>query len=228
MRLTYFGHSAFQIDVGATTILLDPFITGNRFAERVVSPDTLNPDYVLLTHAHGDHFGDTPGILKRSGATVVANHEIVQYLERVHGHDKAVGMNSGGSWSFEWGRVRNTWARHSSSFADGTYGGNPGGFMIEADDSCVYAMGDTSEFHEMNWLGEEFDIDIALMPIGDCYTMGLRGSLNAARMLKPHLIIPTHYNTFEAIEVDVDEWNTSMNDQGFSTRIMEPGATFEL
>lgn len=228
MTLTYFGHSAFQIETRDTTILLDPFITGNRFAEKVISPEKLNPDFILLTHAHGDHFGDTPEIAKRSGATIVANHEIVQYLARQHAYNNGVGMNTGGSWSFEWGTVRNTWARHSSSFPDGTYGGNPGGFIIEAENKCVYAMGDTSEFQEMAWLGEEYAIDLALMPIGDCFTMGLKGSLRAATMLKPRLIVPIHYNTFEAIKTDTALWGNKMAENGFSTHIMEPGATFEL
>lgn len=125
MTITYFGHSALQIETNGTTLLVDPFITGNGLAEGVVTADELNPDVILLTHAHGDHWGDTPAIAERTGALVVANFEITSYLGRVHGYENTHPMNTGGSWTFDWGRVTQTYARHSSSFPDGTYGGNP-------------------------------------------------------------------------------------------------------
>ncbi len=222
MTLTYFGHSAFQIETGAATLLFDPFITGNPLAEPVVSPESLNPDVIILTHAHGDHWGDTMAIARRSGAMIVANYEITTYAQG-QGHDRVQPMNTGGSWTFGWGRLTQTYARHSSSFPDGTYGGNPNGYLVHLDDTVVYCAGDTCPFAEMAWLGEDHAIDLALLPIGDCFTMGPSGAVRAARMLKPRLTIPLHYDTFPPIQVDTDAWAASMHDAGFATRVLGPG-----
>ncbi|MEQ9105517.1 MAG: metal-dependent hydrolase [Rhodothermales bacterium] len=226
MTLTYFGHSAFQLVVDGTTVLVDPFLGDNPHTDR--SPDDVHPDVILLTHAHGDHWGDTAAIARRTGALVVANYEITQYLTARHGHENVHGMNTGGSWTFPWGRVTMTWALHSSSFPDGTYGGNPGGFMIEAGGLCVYAAGDTSPFHEMVWLGTDFDIDYALLPIGDCFTMGIPGSRRAADMLNPRITIPVHYNTFPPIEVDLAAWEREFSEAGHDTRVMAPDTSMDL
>jgi L-ascorbate metabolism protein UlaG (beta-lactamase superfamily) len=228
MTLTYFGHSAFQLTVGETEILVDPFISGNPLASKVVDAADLNPDFILLTHAHGDHWGDTPDIAKRSNAVVVSNFEIIQYLSRKHGHDNSVAMNTGGSWNFDWGRVTQTYARHSSSFPDGTYGGNPNGFLIEAEGKTIYALGDTSLFAEMEWIGSTHAIDLALMPIGDCFTMCPDDSVRAAEMLQPALTIPIHYNTFPAIEVDTSKWVALMAESGHLTRVMGPGESLGI
>lgn len=228
MKLTFFGHSAFQLETGGHSILIDPFITGNPLAESVVAVDDLSPDTILLTHAHGDHWGDTPEIAARTGALVVANFEITQYITGNHGHDNVQPLNSGGSVDLGWGRVTNTWARHSSSFPDGTYGGNPGGFMIEADGTCLYVAGDTSPFAEMAWMGEDFDIDVAVLPIGDCFTMGHAGSLRAAAMLAPGRVIPCHYDAFPPIETDTIAWSTLMTEAGQSPHVMAPGQTIDI
>ena len=228
MRLTYFGHSAFQLETQGTTILVDPFITGNKHAEGVVAADDLSPDVILLTHAHGDHWGDTPAIAKRSGAVVVANFEITNYITRKHGHENVQAMNTGGSWSFDWGRVTWTFARHSSSFPDGTYGGNPNGILIEAEGKTVYDLGDTDPFTEMEWIGEDYDVDVALMPIGDCFTMGPRDAVRAAKLIGPKVSIPIHYGTFPPIEVDVGEWERLMADAGHATHVLRAGETLEI
>lgn len=228
MKLTYFGHSAFQIETRGTTILFDPFITGNKHAEGVVEPDDLEPDVIMLTHAHGDHWGDTPAIARRTGAQVVGNFEVTNYISEKHGHDNVQPMNTGGSWSFEWGRVLQTYARHSSSFPDGTYGGNPNGYILEIEGKTIYDLGDTCPFAEMEWIGEDHDIDVALMPVGDCFTMGARDALRAARMLRPKRSIPIHYDTFPYIEIDVGEWERLMNDAGFETTVLGAGETLEL
>ncbi|WP_457652769.1 metal-dependent hydrolase [Rhodocaloribacter sp.] len=225
MKLTYFGHSAFQIETGGVTILVDPFITGNPHAEGVVTADDLFPDVILVTHAHGDHWGDTPSIAVRTGAQVVANFEITQYLTQNHGHENVLPMNTGGSWAFEWGRVIQTDARHSSSFPDGTYGGNPNGFIVHVEGKCIYALGDTSAFAEMAWIGEEHDVDVALVPIGDCFTMGPKDSLRAVRMIRPKLTVPIHYGTFPLIEVDVAAWARMMAEAGFEAKVLAAGET---
>ena len=228
MELTFFGHAAVQIVTANQTLLIDPFITGNPLAEPVVSASDLSPDVLLLTHAHGDHWGDTPGIAKASNPLVVANYEITEYLKQKLGYSKVHPMNTGGSWTFDWGTVTMTYARHSSSFPDGTYGGNPNGFILEIEGKCLYHLGDTNPFSEMAWIGEDFDIDVALMPIGDCFTMGTPGSLRAAKMLNPSMVIPLHYDTFPPIEVDLAEWSARMESQGFKPRVVKPGETISL
>ncbi|WP_272481695.1 MBL fold metallo-hydrolase [Rhodothermus marinus] len=114
-------------------------------------------------------------------------------------------MNTGGSWQFPWGRVTQTYARHSSSFPDGTYGGNPNGYILEIEGKVIYDLGDTCPFAEMAWYGEDYNIDVALMPVGDLFTMGVEGAVRAAKMLKPGLIIPIHYNTFPPIQIDIEQ-----------------------
>ena len=139
MKLTYFGHSAIQLEVGGTKVLIDPFITGNPQAEGVVKAADLKPDVILLTHAHGDHWGDTESIVANSDPLVVANHEIVTYLSGRTGHAKVQGMNLGGTFVMDWGRVTQTLARHSSSCPDGTYGGHPNGYLSESGDDIACA-----------------------------------------------------------------------------------------
>ena len=228
MELTFFGHSAFQLKTDGQTLLFDPFISGNPLAESVVSVSDLKPDVILLTHAHGDHWGDTPAIAKEAGALVVANYEITEYLKRHHEHSKVHPMNTGGSWTFDWGTVTMVDARHSSSFPDGTYGGNPNGYILEVEGKCIYNLGDTSPFAEMAWIREDYDIDVALMPVGDCFTMGPVGSLRAASMLQPRITIPMHYDTFPPIEVDVDDWAEQMAAKGLTAKVVKPGETISI
>lgn len=228
MNVTYFGHSALQIEAGGLTILVDPFISGNELATGVVTADELAPDYILLTHAHGDHWGDTSSIALRTGAQIIANYEITTYVQSKHGYDNTFAMNTGGSWKFAFGRATMTYARHSSSFPDGTYGGNPNGFMLEVDGKTIYLSGDTSPFTEMAWLAETFKIDAAFLPVGDCYTMGPEESLRAIKLLNPALTIPVHYNTFPYIEIDVDQWAADVRNAGFSPRVMAPGETITI
>lgn len=222
MKLTYFGHSALMIETSGHKLLFDPFISGNPLADGVITAADLNPDVILLTHAHGDHWGDTLDIARRAGALIVANFEITSYAQR-HGHELVQPLNTGGSWDFAWGRLTQTHARHSSSFPDGTYGGNPNGYLLFAEGKCVYNTGDTSPFTEMAWIGEDHRVDVALMPIGDCFTMGPSGAVRAAKLIKPELTIPLHFNTFPLIEVDTDSWENQMATAGFATRVLNPG-----
>ncbi|MDX1531348.1 MAG: metal-dependent hydrolase [Rhodothermales bacterium] len=228
MKLTYFGHSAFQIEIGGATVLVDPFITGNKHAEGVVRPDDLTPDVILLTHAHGDHWGDTPGIAERTGCLVVANFEITNYLQQQHGHENVHPMNTGGSWDFEWGRVTQTYARHSSSFPDGTYGGNPNGYVLQVEGKTLYAAGDTCYFTEMERIGKAHDVDLALLPIGDDFTMGPEEAVRCVEMLGPDLTVPIHYDTFPYIEVDMGRFERAMQERNRDARVLRPGETLEL
>ncbi len=228
MIITYYGHSALQIETNGTTLLLDPFITGNKHAEGVVAAGDLKPDVILMTHAHGDHWGDAPDLLRRTGALLVADFEITTYAQRAHAHENVHPMNIGGKWDFEWGRVTRTYARHSSSFPDGTYGGLAGGFMLELEGRTVYVSGDTCAFAEMDWIGEDYDIDLAFLPIGDDFTMGPEEAARCAEMLGPALTVPVHYDTFPYIEVDVSRFTDAMDEAGFEARVMKPGETLEL
>lgn len=229
MRITYFGHSALKIVTGPTTLLADPFISGNPLAESVTSVGEQDPNVILLTHAHFDHYGDTPEILKgRPEITVVANLEIAGYIERTCSHTNSVPLNTGGSTEFPWGKVTSTPALHSSSFPDGTYGGSPGGFVVETGGKTLYLAGDTAPFSEMRWIGEDFDIDVAFLPIGDFFTMGLSGSLRAAKMLSAGITVPIHYNTFEPIRADTTRWLEMMEAAGLGARVVAPGETIEI
>jgi L-ascorbate metabolism protein UlaG (beta-lactamase superfamily) len=228
MKITYFGHSVLLLETGGTRVLVDPFITDNPMAEPLVSVDEVEADVILITHAHMDHWGDTERIATRTGAMVVANHEIVTWLTNKTGHSNTLGMNVGGSCDLGWGRVTQTYARHSSSFPDGTYGGNPNGYLVQIGAHCVYILGDTATFVEMEWIGRESDIDIAFIPIGDRYTMGVDGALQAAKMLRPALSVPVHYNTFPPIQVDVGRWEGDMSTAGLPTLTMLPGETHSM
>ncbi len=227
MKLTYFGHSAYQIETEGTTLLVDPFITGNKHTEGVITPDALSPDVIILTHAHGDHWGDTLEIATRCGALLVASYEIIQYAAK-HGHANGHPLNTGGSWRFPWGKVTQTYARHSSSFPDGTYGGNPSGFILQAEGKTLYNTGDTDPYAEMAWIGEDYDIDLLLLPIGDCFTMGITGAVRTAKMVQPALTVPLHFDTFPYIEVDTDEWARQMAEVGQKTKVLVPGETLDF
>ncbi len=228
MRLTYYGHSAFLIETKGVSLLFDPFITGNKLAEKHVSADDLSADVILLTHAHSDHWGDTVSIARRSDALVVGNFEITRYLAEKHGYENIRDLNTGGKWRFDWGEVIQTYARHSSSFPDGAYGGNPNGYLLHLEGKWIYNTGDTCPFTEMSWIGEDYPIEMALMPVGDCFTMGPAESLRAIKMIRPRRTVPLHYNTFPPIEIDIRQWAVMVREAGYEPNVLEPGETIEL
>jgi L-ascorbate metabolism protein UlaG (beta-lactamase superfamily) len=188
----------------------------------------LNPEMIFLSHAHGDHLGDTVSIAKRTGATVVANFEISQWMER-QGIENAHGQNPGGG--FDHGIVHAKWtvAHHSSSFPDGTYGGEPNGFILTSPGGQrLYFAGDTALFGDMELIGDE-GIDVAFLPIGDNFTMGPSDSLKAIRFLRPSYVIPMHYNTWDVIAQDASSWANSVNSETDARPIViDPGASFTL
>lgn len=197
MRLRYLGHSAVQLLAGDVEVLIDPFVTGNPKA--VVGVDELDPSHIVVTHAHGDHWGDAAELARRTGATIVSSAEIAGYARRlgVTGH----GMNTGGRHEFSFGAVTFTQAFHSSSFDDGTYGGMPMGVIVEMAGLRVYHAGDTALFSDMQLIGRR-GLDVALVPIGDNFTMGPDDALEAVKLLEPKLVIPIHYDTFPLIAQD--------------------------
>ena len=228
MTLTYYGHSTLQLDLAETTLLFDPFISDNPHCKGVLTPDDVAPDVLLLTHAHFDHYGDTESIVERVRPLVVGPLEVVNYVKDKTGHAGIHPMNAGGAWSFDWGRVTNTYARHSSSFPDGTYGGLASGFLIEAEGRTVYNTGDTCRFAEMAWIGEQHAIDLLLLPIGDDFTMGPAEALEAVKMLRPGLVVPLHYNTFPLVEADPEAFADAVRAAGMQARVLDAGGILDV
>ncbi|PCI32422.1 MAG: metal-dependent hydrolase [Flavobacteriaceae bacterium] len=200
MKITYLGHATILIETKDKTILVDPFITGNELAAHI-DINSLKPDYILITHAHQDHILDVEVIAKNSGATLISNFEIISYFEKkgLQGHP----MNHGGSWQFDFGRVHYTNAIHSSSFPDGSYGGQPGGFIIETKHHNIFIAGDTALTYDMKLIPRLVGpLDLAVLPIGDNFTMGVKQAIIAADFLECNTILGYHYDTFGYIKID--------------------------
>lgn len=228
MKLTYLSHSCVHIETASHAILIDPFLTGNDKAP--VRAEDVNCDFIILTHGHDDHVGDTAAIARRTGATIISNFEIASFFEK-QGFT-AHGMGHGGGWDFPFGRVKLTIAHHSSSYpdADGNlrYMGNPAGVILTLNGRNVYHAGDTSVFLDMELIGRMHPLDVALLPIGDNFTMGIDEAAEAARLLRPRTIIPIHYNTFDLIKADPAQLARKLD--GVETRViaLKPGESLEL
>lgn len=222
MKLTYYGHSTFEIEVDGTTLLFDPYFSDNPHTE--TTPDEVDPDVLLLTHAHFDHYLDVEGVLADSDPLVISNFEITQRVSEDYDHDAIQPLNEGGNVRLDWGRVEATHARHTSSFPDGRYGGVPQGFVLELDDTVIYNTGDTAPFAEMEWIGELWDVDLMLAPIGNVFTMDINGALHAAEMVEPERTAPLHYDTFPPIEVNLDDFRGAFSEAGFDTVVLDVDA----
>lgn len=228
MKITFLGQSGFHIETrneaGEHSVLIDPFLTGNELAAN--SPDAFSPSHILLTHAHGDHYGDTEAIAKRSGATVVSSFEIANYVgaKDIQAHP----MNPGGSCTFDFGKVTFTPAWHSSSFPDGTYGGMPMGIILALEGKRIYHAGDTALFSDMKLITRG-GIDLAIVPIGDNFTMGPDDALEAVKMIEPAEVIPVHYDTFEVIQQDPQAFKSAVESQTSSRcTVLSPGESTDL
>ena len=222
MTLTFLGHAGVRIQHADHEILIDPFLTGNPLATTEVG--SLTPSHIVLTHAHGDHVGDTVAIAQRCGATVVAAVEVVGRLARdgVEG----VGMNVGGGADFPFGRVTFTPAWHSSSFADGSYGGTPMGVIVQLSGLTLFHAGDTALFSDLQLLAR-YDIDVALLPIGDHFTMGPDDALQAVRWLRPRMVVPIHYDTFPPIRQDAEAFAARVRaETDAEPLVLAPGETW--
>lgn len=225
LSFTWLGHSAFRMDIDDHTILLDPFISGNPLSP--IRPNEVTPEYILLTHGHGDHVGDAVDIAKRTSATVIAPVELAVWLQK-QGVQKTIGMNIGGSHDLGFFKVKFTIAHHSSSTPDGTYAGNPAGFVITTAQHKIYFAGDTAVFAEMAWIGD-LGIDVAFLPIGDFYTMGVEDSIKAIELVRPRFVVPMHYATFPAIMQDGGAWASLVNNRTSATPIvLDPGGKYVI
>jgi L-ascorbate metabolism protein UlaG (beta-lactamase superfamily) len=198
VEITYHSHACFTIEVDGTHLLIDPFLSGNDLAD--VGPDEVEADYILVSHGHGDHVGDTVAIAKRTGATTISNFEIQSWLAG-QGVEKSHPLHIGGGYNFPFGRVKLTIAHHGSALPDGSYGGNPAGFLLTLADKKIYHACDTGLFYDMKLIGEE-GLDLAILPIGDNFTMGPDDALRAVKLLEPRVVVPIHYDTFDVIQQD--------------------------
>src|ERR1700679_927614 len=200
MKLTFYGHATFGLEIDDKKLLFDPFITPNP-AAKDIDINSLKPDYILISHGHGDHMADLEAIQKDSGAQVICIVEIAQWLANNKGITNTTGMNFGGAFNFDFGRVKMVYALHTSSMPDGSYGGVPVGFIITANGKKIYYAGDTALTYEMKLLADE-GIDWAILPIGDFYTMGTDDAIKAAGFVNCRNIIGMHYDTFPPIAID--------------------------
>lgn len=225
MKITYFGHASLGIEVGGKHIIVDPFITGNPLAS-AIDINTLKADYILLTHAHGDHVLDVEAIANRTQATIVSNAEIASYYAKLG--FKAHPMNHGGSWNFDFGKVKYVNAVHSSSFPDGSYGGNPGGFVIESEHKNIYIAGDTALTLDMKLIPMRTKLDLAIFPIGSNFTMDVEDAIIASDFVECDKVLGYHYDTFGYIEINHEESIRKFFDKGKDLMLLEIGESIEL
>jgi L-ascorbate metabolism protein UlaG (beta-lactamase superfamily) len=224
-RLTWYGHSAFRLDIGGHRILIDPFFTDSALAP--ISADEVDADYILITHGHGDHVGDAISIARRTRALVISNFEICNWLQ-AQGVENTHSQHIGGGYPHPFGYLKLTIAHHGSGLPDGSYGGNPAGLLLTAEEKKLYFAGDTGLFYSMRLIGEE-GIDLAVLPIGDNFTMGPDDALRAVQLIAPTVVIPIHYNTFEVIQQHPHAWAERVrNETSAQAVVLAPGGSLQL
>ena len=225
MKLTYFSHSSFQIvsDSGRT-ILIDPFFDGNPTAP--ITSEQVSADYIILTHGHGDHLGDALKIAARTNPLLICVNELANYC--IDKGFRAHNMHIGGSYLFDFGRVKFTIAHHGSMTPEGTYAGEPAGVVLTVDGKSLYHTGDTGLFYDMKLIGEMTPLDYMLLPIGDNFTMGIRDAVKAVQLANPGVAIPMHYNTFPVIAADPHEFARQVAEIGKVAWVMEYGEERQL
>ena len=227
IKYTFVGHGTHMLEIGGKKVVVDPFFTSNSATD--VSADSVAADYILQSHGHFDHIEDTVAIAKRTGATVIANFEIVHWLQsqgvpEAHCH----AQHLGGGFDYDFGRVKLTIAHHGSGLPDGSYGGNPAGFLVSAEGKNIYLACDTALFYDMKLYGA-VGIDLFVTPIGDNFTMGPDDALQAVKFVQPKLVVPCHYNTWPLIEQDADAWAKRVEaETEAKVSVLKPGGSLEL
>jgi len=225
MKITFYGHASLGIEVGGKNIIVDPFITGNPQAA-AIDINSLKADYILLTHAHGDHVLDVEAIAKNTNAVIVSNAEIATYYGKKGFNSHP--MNHGGSWKFDFGNVKYVTAIHSSSFPDGSYGGNPGGFVIEGEHKNIYIAGDTALTYDMKLIPLRTELDLVILPIGNNFTMDVEDAIIASDFVECDKILGYHFDTFGYIEINHEEAIRKFFDKGKDLMLLEIGESIEL
>jgi L-ascorbate metabolism protein UlaG (beta-lactamase superfamily) len=226
MKITFYGHATVELETSGKKLLFDPFITPNELAKHI-DINNLKPDYILLSHGHGDHVADLAAIQKNSGAKVICIAEIAGWLGN-QGITNAHGMNIGGSFKFDFGRVKMVNAIHSSSMPDGSYGGNPAGFVIYTNEGKnIYFAGDTALTYDMKLLADD-NINWAILPIGDNYTMGVDDAIKASGFINCQNVIGVHYDTFPPIKLDKEEARAKFIKAGINIQLPEIGGSVDL
>ena len=225
MKITFYGHASLGIEVSGKHILVDPYISANELAAHI-NINELQADYILLTHAHGDHILDVEAIAKRTNATIVSNAEVAAYYEKKG--FKAHPMNHGGNWKFDFGSVKYVTAIHSSVFPDGTYGGNPGGFVIEGEHKNIYIAGDTALTYDMKLIPLRTKLDLAILPIGNNFTMDVEDAIIASDFIQCDKILGYHYDTFGYIKIDHNNAKKKFFDAGKDLMLLEIGDSLDL
>ncbi len=226
-ELTYLGHSAFSLRTNKAIILFDPFLTGNPLA--TAKAGDVDCDYIILSHGHIDHVGDAIAIAKRNNATIIANYELTTWCEQQE--TSVHPMHIGGAYDFDFGRVKLTIAHHGSGYADGdnmVYMGNPAGILVTTEGKTLFHAGDTGLFYDMKLIGEMNAIDIALLPVGDNFTMGLDDAAKAVEFLNSKLAIPMHYDTFDLIKADPEAFVSMVRKIGKEAKVLAIGDTLEI
>ncbi len=225
-RVRWLGHACLLLESDGKRLLVDPFLTGNPAA--AIKADEAQADFILISHGHGDHVGDAISIAQRTGATVITNYEISEWLQK-QGVAKVHGQQHGGGHAFSFGRVKLTLAFHGSALPDGSNGGNPCGFLFHfKDGKKVYDAADTGLFGDMRLIGEE-GIDLAILPIGDNYTMGPDDALRAVKLIQPKKVLPIHYNTFDLIAQDAAAWAARVRKETQAQPVvLKPGEWMEV
>jgi L-ascorbate metabolism protein UlaG (beta-lactamase superfamily) len=225
VRLTYHSHACFGINSAGTNLLIDPFLNGNPLAD--VTAEDVDADYILISHGHGDHVGDAVAIANRTGAMTISNFEIHDWL-LAQGVERAHPLHIGGGFDFPFGRVKLTIAHHGSVLPDGCYGGNPAGFLLSLQGKTIYHACDTGLFYDMKLIGD-VGLDLAILPIGDNFTMGPEDALRAVELLEPKVVIPIHYDTFDIIKQDAYAFARRVEaETQASCVVLKPGDTYDL
>ncbi len=227
MKFTYYGHACFAVEAGGKTLLFDPFISPNPLAEKI-DVSKIAADFILVSHGHGDHVADVVDIAKRTGAKVIAPFEVGDWFESKKGLKNVQAMNHGGAAKTDFGRVKMTAAVHSSSMPDGSYGGNPCGFIIETSEGNFYYSGDTALTMDMKLIGDTTELRFAVLPIGDFFTMGIDDAIRAADFVGVKKIVGVHYDTFPPIKLDHEAAKNAVKVAGKELLLPKIGETIEL